>query len=378
MSKKPLFLLAILGGTFLILPSPIMPTSAFQFGGQEFWFYLTEPGIIRFPDMFLTVRNNNDDPIIMNCSYEHDQGINLTVHFEWTQTLLNPSEGAINHYWFEVHENYNITLQIRLVLQQEPIAGQGNPITGAGAIINYITFYSEAEGYKLDLRITDQSGYPRESQVQLYYKPNTTLAWTPIRHENTTRIQGIFPRGIYYAYAKDLATDRTGELKFGLTEDSVIELGLLLVGFGLFQYIPPDPENRSIGIHCTVNNYVGTLHETYIFAELYREEKLVGVTNKDYRQEFEKTTGLSLSFAFKPMNLKKGNYTIVGKIESVERVIAESRIEFELLQNYSLNQENPLLEVILLLISITFGSLYLITTIQKRRLQNKLQKNYDT
>ncbi len=378
MHKRALLLCGIIGVSFgVFFPHPI-PISAFQFGGQEFWFFLDQPGVIQYPDMFLTMRNNGKEPIILNCSLDPIQGINLTVHFEWTRTLLNPGESKINHYWFEVHDNFNRTLLVYLLIQQEPIEGQGQKITGAGAIINYITFFSPHEGHYLDLNIVDQSGYPRFAHVQLYHKHNTTLAWTPIRNVNTTRITGIFPAGIYYVYARDLETGRVGELKFGLTTDLQIDVGLLLVGFGLFQYIPPDPENRSIGIRCTVNNFVGTLHETYIFAELHREGKLVATTNKDYRQQFEKTAGLELSFAFKPMSLEKGNYTIIGKIESVERIIAESRIEFELLQDYTLNREDHTLELFLVGTSVIFGSLYLITTIQKRRLKNKLQKSLDS
>jgi len=305
----------------------ITPVDALHFTSSSLWFYIDEPGIIDYPEMEFNVGNDGEETLRVNCSYQEVEGINITVHFDWETITLNGSEWATNRYWIEANITFAVTHIVVIKITQQFEDSDDQQIGVGGNVINRITFYSGDSGALLDLDIVDQSGSPRISIIDIYYKQNTSLSWSPIRTVNGTGFNGYLPLGYYLVQATDNETGIFGESKFEVWNDTTQDVILRLVGFDIFMY---KLDNKSrLSVYCTVDNRVGTISGVKIYGELYFEGNLIETSNVEEKQEFDPIEGLELTLAFGSIDWRIGNYSIVGIIKSFETMVATTHLNFD-------------------------------------------------
>jgi hypothetical protein len=370
-------LILILSVTISLFSSiPIQNVNGFSFTYQPFWFFISEPQRIEYDEMIFMVTNTENYPIRVECSYTSIENLNVSVGFTWENNTLLAGETKSNHYWFIVGENFNITANIRMTIHKQRLDINGSQLTVGGGIINQISYYSEEQGSKMTVDVVDQS-MKRISNisVNMFHRANKSVPWTPI-YKTVNAFTGYFPHGHYLILANDLDSGETGESKFEFIEDKTVHVEIQLVGFGVFYYMEHIKNSTLfLQLNTTINNFVGTLEEVVIYAELQKENVKIDETNKEYRQEFSKTIALSQSFWFPPITPISGNYSIVGKIYSLEILIATKTIQFELIfeSERSIPEENFYSGIIGMIGSIIIVLSFGIYSVKNQREINRLR-----
>lgn len=299
----------------------ISNVSAFSISYPEFYFFITEPTIIDYEELVFTVANTQDESLLIQCGYDKILGINVSVEFTWTSVVLEAGKSISNRYKIFVNEALSTTFSLEISCNGYSLNNEtGNKLVGGAVVINRIEYYSETEGYFLNLNIIDQSGKPLLADIRMYHKTNASYPYSPIGSYNDSNIQGYFPKGWYLIQAEHLETGIDGSEQFFLGNDSDFDIELALVGFRYFE--PIDDGKNHLGINATINNYVDVLYEIEIFAKLYRDGKQLDETNKDYWQEFPKVIDHRIKLWFGYEDWKIGEYEIVAYIYSSGEEIA--------------------------------------------------------
>lgn len=323
-NMRKYMLILVIGFSFIFFPSfmLITPVSAIGITANSYYFFIDEPTTIDFEELIFYVKNTESEPIEVRCGYDVIEGINVSVELDWTSIVLEPQKSISNHFIIHVGESFNITFPVQISVVGYSLNNEtGNKLVGAAIVTNFISYYSEQTGYFLDLRIIDQSGRPRIADIKLEHKFNTSYPYTPIKRVNSSTLSGYFPKGYYSILARDLETGRTGAEQFYLGNDSIIDVEIQLVGFGYFE--PMGDSRNHLGINATINNYVSTLYEIEIFAELFLDGVKIDETNKDYWQEFPQVSDHRIKLWFSFDEWKAADYEIFGYIYSMGEKIAE-------------------------------------------------------
>lgn len=330
----------------LISLSPISKVNAIEFNATSFHFFIDSPTNISYPDMIFSVKNNQDKPIMVNCTYETFEGINLSVSFFWDSCILQPDEQIQNKYAIFFSSVFNSTFIVRIYLRTLTIGQSGNQASTGGIIANKVTFFSENTGSFLDLKVSDQSGEPRIANISIRYRPTLNDVFTPVKYLIDSWYQGYLPNGFYRVSAFDLEVSNIyAESDFELTADSLVDLELELVGFRHFKYVTSQTKDYTfLGINGTVVNNLDVIHDVRIYGELYFEGELISNTSVNYESHLYKSNHSNLySFTmwFDPFTWKIGSYEIKGFIYSYEDLIAHKELGFskDIIQDI---QEDPL------------------------------------
>jgi hypothetical protein len=327
-NKKNYIFILIFLTSFLFLEST-KPSKGIEFSCSKFNFFVNEPSLIDYPEMTFTVKNNQDDSVIISCDYSSVEGINLTVYFEWQEITLDVGEQVLNHYSIEINSTLSVTIPVRMNIRHRPVGSNTSQSTGGGIITNYITFYTDDDGALLDLNIVDQANTPRNASVILYYRENITVCWTPIKQFNDTRLSGVFPLGKYFVQAYDTKTGIYGEKFFDLTENSIVSVSLKLVGFSKFKLIYFDsgnkdlPNTKTVGVECSIYNYIEVINSVEIYISLYEDGNHILDSPIDKRSEFVYTTSYETSLYLQPYDYQNAKYTVHGYILAGGVLIAE-------------------------------------------------------
>lgn len=321
MRKAYFLFLIFLFSLFTFSPISI---KAISVNSQEFWFYVSEPTLIDYPQMSFQVKNTKDTPITVNCSFEAVSGVDVEIFLEWETSILDGGEVKFNHY--SIYANITYAATVRLEIDVVDVTG-GN-LGAAVRVANYIVFYSGEEGYLLDVNIVDQSGVPRMSEIIVNHKTLTNLTWTPIEYINASSFTGYYPVGHYFIQAKDLETNIYSESIFYLDNTTNVIITLHLVGFNRFKFMQDVEDPEIIGVNTTIFNNLQVLHDIEIFAEIYRDGELVKSTPKVAYENFPHTIDWDLEMWFPRFSWESGNYSIIGKMVSHEILIAFKHIRF--------------------------------------------------
>lgn len=333
---------------FLTLGTPsfffLTPVGAIELTSTPFWFFIYEPTDIDFPEMVFRVRNSDDQPVEAVCSYKPIEGIDLDVQFTWTNITIAAGGIVENHYSIHVNSSFTVTIRLEIYVRKRPANQPGSQLSAGGIIHNHLSFYSEEDGALLNINVVDQSNTPRNSTVNILYKYNTSMSWTPIHNFVGTHFEGVFPLGEYLIQARDVKVPNIfTEEHFIITNSSVITLKLELVGFQMFLPIGRGEVNETnhivkltqAGVNTTINNWVGIIDRVEVFAELYHidadgDETLLDATEPFVISPFYPTFNRTQSLVmwFDPMKHPAGNYRIVGKIQTYGLLIAHTEEGF--------------------------------------------------
>ena len=329
----------------LLSLSPISETKAIEFNATSFHFFIDEPTNITYPDMVFSVKNNEHEPIIVNCTYETFEGINLSVSFAWESCILQPDEQIQNEYAIFFSSEFSSTYTVRIYIATRKLDQSGNQATTGGIIANKVTLFSQSEGSFLDLKVQDQSGEPRIANISIRYRPTVNDVFTPVKYLVDSWYQGYLPNGYYRVSAFDLEVSNIyAETDFELTADSSVNLELELIGFRHFKYVTSSTKDFTfLGINGTIVNNLNVIHNVRIYGELFFEGELISNTSVKYESQLAKTNFSNLySFTmwFDPFSWNIGSYEIKGYIYSYEDMIDHKELDFtkDWLQEV---QENP-------------------------------------
>lgn len=328
MRNKTCFFL-LLSFSFLFVHFNVTSVTAIETSYQQFRFYVSEPVILDYEDMEFKVRNTGYEPVRVNCTFKPIEGINVSVSMEWETAILLAGETKYDRYVIHVNETYASSFIISISVAGYSLDNNtdGSRVIGGVTVVNEITYFSGDRGHRLDLSLRDQSGRPRISEVIMYHRLGEAMQWTPIKVFNGSHIDVYLPEGYYQVLARDNLTGITADTIFYLDDDAVKVLLLELVGIRLDQ---PVFAGSSMGVNATINNYVETLFDVEIYAELYLDEELLAVTNKDRRAVFDKSIGYEITLWFAPREWVTGNYTVKGNLYSMGEHIAYYPFRFEL------------------------------------------------
>jgi len=332
-------------------------SSALELVCTEFWFYCSEPTVLEFPTMVFSVRNTELHPIKVICSQEIIEGFNISIATEWETIILDPYESRENRYSIMINETLSTEYEVRIIISQCATSDNETQATVSAIVLNHIVFYSELEGSLLNLQIEDQSGKPRNATISIKYKQDSTKPWTPIKLVNATSYVGYLPDGIYLVQAVDLDTNIYAEKEFYLTEDTTVYLELKLVGIS-FRLLTGD----RLGLNMTVNNYVGTIEDVTIYAELYYEGFLVGTSQKYYAEYFHYTTGFRIAVWFSPYKWETGQYSVTAIIKAHSDTIVSVSSSFTITVPPTLKTNTTFFYVVIILVNIV---LYTTTRLSK-------------
>jgi hypothetical protein len=348
----------------------ISPVSAFSISYPEFYFFITEPTIIDYEELFFSVANTQDESLLIQCGYDKILGINVSVEFTWDSTILEAGKSVSNRYKIIVNEALSTTFPVEISCIAYSLNNEtGNKLVAGAVVVNRIEYYSETEGYFLNLNIIDQSGKPLLADIRMYHKINTSYPYSPIGRYNDSNIQGYFPRGWYLIQAEHIETGIDGSEQFFLGNDSNFDVELALVGFRYFE--PIDDGKNHLGINATINNYVDMLYEVEIFATLYKDGKQLDETNKDYWQEFPRVVDHKIKFWFSYEDWEIGEYEIVGYIYSSGEEIA-SKFKIMNLSDVPIKTTIPDYLIISLGIVVGVGLTIIITKLyNNKRMRSK-------
>lgn len=298
-----------------------------------YFFYIDEPSRIEYEDMFFTVSNTEDVPILVNCTFKEKYGVNITIDLEWQTKLLQPAEKSVNHYIIIVNDVFSRMYELEIDVVGYS-SGEGDiRIFGGGTVVCGVTYYGEDEGYYLDFDITDQAEHPRECEVIIRYKSYLYadyMSFTPLMAFNGSGFQGYFPAGHYQIFAQDIETNWVVEESFELNNDTYKNLVLELVRF---DFIPIFDDENNLGVNISILNRLEVLSEVDIYAEVYKGDDKISETNKEFRSEFLKSKDFRLELWFKAFRWRTGEYKIIGYIDSNQEHIA--------FKTYILNWKEP-------------------------------------
>jgi len=361
-----------IGLFFLLAITPsfvLSPVTALEFTAQEFWFYIDKPQIINFSEMVFSVRNNNLEPIRINCTFKPIPQVNLSINFSWDSFVLGPNEKKINSYSIFADLSLSAIYEIKIGISQQAPNITGAIATVGGAIINYVVFYGPDEGEILDLRIVDQAETPRSASVSVNYRVNSSFSWTPINHFNGSRFYGIYPLGDYQVNAIDLETGIRGETTFTLVKNASIfylPIPLIELYFDCFDI------GSTIGVQFHIDNYKGELAELVVYAELWDGTEKLQTTQNVTLKPFPKTENQIIWINFY-YDIDEGDYIVRGKLESLGFLLAtyDRQLHFT-----PPNSPFHLTELALLvgIIALTCWSGYSLVVIIRSKLANKKRK----
>jgi len=320
--RKAYFLFLIFLFSFFTF-SPIS-TKAITINSSQYWFYVSEESLIDYSQMNFQVINTRDIPVTINCSFEPITGIEVDVFLEWESTILDAGESKRNHY--SIYANITFATTVRIEIQVSEYIG-GNLGTAA-TVANYIVFYSGEEGHLLNVQVQDQSGVPRLAEININHKFFLNQTWTPIAYANDSTISGYYPEGHYFIQARDIETNIYAESLFYLDNTTNVFIALQLVGFNRFKFMQDLEDSEIIGVNTTIFNNLQDLHDIEIFAEIYRDGKLVKTTSKSFYSFFPSTSDWTLEMWFPRFEWTKGNYSIIGKMVSLDFLIAFKVMNF--------------------------------------------------
>lgn len=347
--------------------SPIS-TQAITINSSQYWFYVSEPTLIDYPQMSFQVINTRDIPVTINCSFEPITGIEVDVFLEWESSILEAGEIKQNHYSIYANITYAATVRIEITVS-EYIGGN---LGTAATVANYIVFYSGEEGHLLDVEVIDQSGVPRLAEIAINHKFSLNQTWTPIALANDSTITGYYPQGHYFIQARDIETNIYSESLFYLDNNTKVFITLQLVGFNRFKFMQDPEDNEIIGVNTTIFNNLQELHDIEIFAEIYRDGKIVKTTSKVFYSLFPSTTDWTLEMWFPRFDWTKGNYSIIGKMVSHEILVAFKVINFR----YSpVTQNISFTEIVLIGLSGLVIGLIIKFEYDKRKFYAKMEAN---
>ena len=320
--KKAYFLFTIF--LFSLFTFSPISTQAITINSSQYWFYVSEPTLIDYPQMNFQIINTRDIPITINCSFEPITGIEVDVFLDWESSILEAGEIKQNHYSIYANITYATTVRIEITVS-EYIGGN---LGTAATVANYIVFYSGDEGHLLEVEVIDQSGVPRLAEISINHKFYLNQTWTPIAFANDSTITGYYPQGHYFIQARDIETSIYAEALLYLDNNTKVFIALQLVGFNRFKYMQHPEDSEIIGVNTTIFNNLQELHDIEIFAEIYRDGVLVKSTSKVFYSLFPSTTDWTLEMWFPRFEWTKGNYSVIGKMVSHEILIAFKVINF--------------------------------------------------
>lgn len=306
----------------------ISSAKGISYSYASYFFYIDDPKIIDYAEMYFSIRNTEDHSVFINCTFKEVYGLNISVELEWENELFAPNEIKLNHYNITVFDTFTGLYLLEIDVVGYTDESQGNRIVGGGTIVVGVKYYGDKEGYNLQLEITDQAGHPRNSMVIIRYKSyeySDLMSFTPIYQFNGTQFEGYLPAGYYQVFAKDNETNWVIEESFELTNDTFKNLQLELVRFN---FIPMFPEDGDVGVNISILNRIKVLHDVEIYAELYYQNEKVSETNKEYRSEFLQSKDFRLELWFKKFTWQSGEYTITGYIDSAQVNIASKSYIF--------------------------------------------------
>lgn len=358
---------AILLLSFTLVFSP-QTAVALEFNACEFWFFLDGDMQCDYPDMVFSVKNNNDLPSTVNCTYEKlsGEGVSINVLFEWSSKMLSPGEKAINHYSITAASNYSVTAEVEIRITETVESTGGNALVGGGAFNNKITFYGEAEAALLDLKIFDQSDKPHEALIDLKFRPESGLQWTPIMITNGSVLEGYFPLGEYLLYIRDLASGVDHIETFILSGDLIKTVKLQLIGFTSLNLMSV---GKAVGVNASIFNHVEPLSGIKIRTDLFFEGELL-VSSGDYAfPELPVITSFDIVIWFPAVELTSGSYTVKGYLYSQNQLIATGEQQV----NLNITEKDPddpvmVLAFIGVIIAGLFISGYMVVEIKRKRL----------
>jgi len=354
MRKKSQILLVIVIFQIFVVFVPT-PVKAIQFTANNYWYFVDEPTTIDFPDMKFTVINDLDVDVQVNVSFMTVEGVDLEVFFEWDSVILGVEESKTNHYAIKINSSLAVTVNVQMLIKQKPLISGEQIVSTGGIVVNRVTFYTQEEGALLDLHIVDQSGWPRNATIDIQYRMNQSLSWSPIKNMVGLGYTGYLPKGFYFIRARDFENPNIyAEKTFEMTNDTTVSLALQLVGFKIFQVlftkVQFEDQNITIcGLNVTINNHVGTLEEVKIYAEMYENKTLIQSTLPSEYSEFPKTENFQVSLWFAPINWQNAtNYVVRGIIQSRDLIIATKEKDFWYYKDEvpTSEQQFPLIELL--------------------------------
>ncbi len=323
--------------------NPIISVKGISYSYASYFFYIDDPKVIDYDEMYFSVRNTEDHSVFINCTFKEIYGVNITVDLEWENELFAPNEMKLNRYNITVFDTFTGLYLLEIDVIGYTDISEGNKLVGGGTVIIGLTYYGDQEGYNLQLEITDQAGHPRNSMVIIRYKSyeyEDTMSFTPIYQFNGTQFEGYLPAGHYQIFARDIETNWVIEEAFELNNDTFKNLQLELVRF---DFIPIFDEDGDVGVNITILNRIEVLYDVEIYAELYLEGEKVSQTNKEFRSEFLQSKEFRLVLWIERFTWQSGEYTITGYIDSIQQNIAFKSYIFP----YKV-ESNPLSQTIIL------------------------------
>lgn len=326
--KKALLIILAFPLFFLSFSSPISSVEGFGISSEEFHFFISQPEVLAFEEMKFSVSNHESEDMLVNVSFEHIEGVNVSVEFSWTSILLRAGNSAINQYKIHVFEQFNITFPLQIsaigVIQNN---ATGQKIVGGGVVVNYITYYGDNSAYLFDLHILDQSGKPRIADIRLYYKTNHYSAFSPFKVYNSSTISAFYPEGFYQIFARDLDFPNIFvEHTFFLDNASSLFLTLEMIRFSRFEFIADNANH--LGVNLTIDNNADPLLDVEVFCELFLDgKKLDQTTSKGLIMPVLPTIQnypFKLWFSFE--DWKEASYEVKGYIFSLGELIVERKM----------------------------------------------------
>lgn len=354
----------LLGFLFVFSPHSAV---ALEFNANEFWFFLDEDMQCDYPDMVFSVKNNNDIPAVIKCSYQQltGDGVSINVLFEWSSKELTPGEAATNHYSIIAASNYSVTAEVEIRITETVESTGGNTLVSGGGFSNKITFYGEEEAALLDLKINDQSDKPREVLIDLKFRPEAGLQFTSIMIVNSSSLEDYFPLGEYLLHVTDLSSGVDHTELFNLSGDLIKTIKLQLIGFKSLDLINA---GKAVGVNASIFNHVEPLSGITLKADLYREGELI-VTSGDYSfPGLPVITSFDIVIWFPAVELKSGQYTVKGYLYSQNQLVATSEQQINL--NIDIKKpDDPVILVAMLGVIFLglFVSGYMLLEIKRRR-----------
>jgi hypothetical protein len=378
--KKSFLLFLVINLSFFSFLLPEITTvQAVSFAYADYWFYVDSPQTIAYDEMFFTINNFEDYPILINCSYEQLEGVNISVKLSWSYIELEADTTIKNHYTIDIGESFNTTYDLKIYCQARVSnITSGNPLLTGAIILNRLSYFSESQGYRLELNALDQGNRPRESRMQLFHKTNDSYAYTPIKEYFGNKLIGYFPKGHYLVIATDNKTGIIGEEQFFLDNNSIIDIYLDLILFSRFT--PVAYGNNQLAMNTTVDCYIDSVFDVSIYAELYFDgEKLDTTDSKDVIiPELRKGMNYPFLLKFNYDNWKVGEYEVFGYIYSASQKMVE---KFKVIQLSDVAIKNKQPDYLVFVLSLMFflgiGSAFVFMRYNNKRKWEKLEETYN-
>lgn len=354
----------------------MIPVKGVSFTYTDYWFYVSETGIIDYKDMQFTVKNNQGEAREIVCRYQHIEGINVDLILDWERKTLEAGETALNNYRINVTGELSVIFTLEIYLHEKPVGSPDSQLTSGGIITNKVAFYSTSAGSLLTLRITDQAERPRVAQVTLRYSKNNSMPYSTIKEFNSSSYYGVLPYGRYRIQAYDLGKPSIyAEENFVLNDtEHNMTIKLNLVGFGRFKLEP-----RSVlGVNTTIFNHVGELESVKIYAQLYYDNDMeyIASTEPFIISPLSETRSQDITVWFGYIDwIPDTKYIVKGVIESSGILIAfKWSAKFDIPPQPSKPSVIGLETIIFVLGGVAFAGYFMYREIQIRKMKVELNE----